>query len=158
MKVIMRRSGGSLVPAEDEAAELLAKMPEGKDVVVEVRQARNIRAHRLYWALMGLLADNVEWIPHKEAASVMLKIAVHEVDTIIDGRTGEITYVPRSINFESMEQGRFGRFLDRALFVITSRWLPGNTRIELQQRVFEMIDPPEASSLGRRAIADRRAA
>ncbi len=154
----MRRSGGSLVPAEDEAAELLAKMPEGKDVVVEVRQARNIRAHRLYWALMGLLADNVEWIPHKEAASVMLKIAVHEVDTIIDGRTGEITYVPRSINFESMEQGRFGRFLDRALFVITSRWLPGNTRIELQQRVFEMIDPPEASSLGRRAIADRRAA
>lgn len=157
-KVVMRKHGAALVPDEQEAAEVLSRIPEGKEVVVEVKQPRNVRAHRLYWALMGLLADNVDWIPHKDAASVMLKIATHEVDTIIDGRTGEVTYVPRSINWESMEQGRFGRFLDRALFVITTRWLPGNSPEELQQRVFDMIDPPERASLGKRVFREREAA
>jgi hypothetical protein len=152
-KVVMRRAGRALVPAEDEAAEMIAKMPEGKDVVVEVRQARNPKQHRLYWALMGLLADNVEWIPHKDAASTLVKIATHEVDMIIDGRTGEITYVPRSINWESMDGARFGRFLDRVLYVICSRWLVGNDVEELRQRVYEMIDGPAAASLGRREAA-----
>ena len=149
-RAVFIKRGGSLIPAEEEATDLLAKIAEGKEVVVEVRQARNIRAHRLYWALMGLLADNVDWIPHKEAASTMVKIATHEVDTIIDGRTGEIFYEPRSINWESMEQGRFGRFLDRALHVITTKWLTGNDAEELRAQIFDMIDGPERASIGRR--------
>ncbi|MDR3463299.1 MAG: hypothetical protein P4L76_13390 [Beijerinckiaceae bacterium] len=150
-KVIMRRNGKMLEPVDDIGFETIAKIPEGREVVADVKMARNPKQLRLFWALMEVIADNVEGIPHKDAAADLVKIATHEVTTLIAPDTGEVSYIPRSIAFESMSQERFNRFLDRALFVITTRWLTGNTPQELRDRVFEIIDGPQAASLGRRA-------
>lgn len=148
-KVIMRRRGMMLEPVDDVGFETLAKIPEGREIVSDVKMARNPRQLRLFWKLMDILADNVEGIPHKDAAADLVKIATHEVTILIAPDTGEVSYVPRSIAFESMSQERFNRFLERALFVITTRWISTSSE-ELRAEVFATIDGDQSASLGRR--------
>ena len=57
----------------------------------------------------------------------------------------------RSIAFHSMDQQRFARLFERALFVICSDYLAGSDAEEIRQQVFAVVDGPAATALGRRA-------
>ena len=54
-EIILRKRGASLVPVDDAGCGLLDKLREGRDVKVKITQSRNLRHHRLYWALVEFL-------------------------------------------------------------------------------------------------------
>lgn len=51
---------GSLRPCDEAGEEALRKIGQGEIVEVEVRQKRNIRFHRLYWALITIVWQNMD--------------------------------------------------------------------------------------------------
>ena len=48
------------VPADDASRKKLARLPQGDTREFEYRERRNGAMHRRYWALCGLISQNVE--------------------------------------------------------------------------------------------------
>lgn len=146
-KVVMRKRGAGFVADEDEAFEVLARIPEGTRVVVEARQPRSLDQLHKWWKMMSILADNMPVIADKHAASDMVLVACHECDWRTDPLTGAMWPQARSIAFENMEEDAFLRLWRRAVYYIEANWIPiGTTR--LQAEVDRFFHREEAASLG----------
>lgn len=145
---VFAKHHGALRPADDDAAALVSQIKDGREVMVEVTLARNPRAHRLFFKMLAVLVENSDAFVSVEHALVALKYATGEVDTIVDGSTGEVHYAPRSIRFSAMDQTAFSDLFDRSIKVITHKWLVGTDADELRQRIFDLVDRP--GSIGRR--------
>lgn len=138
------------MPANDVAEAMLASLKEGSDYVGDIHGVRSVQQLRLWWGLMQILVDH-DVFKSREAASDIVKIACEHVDMRIDPLDGNVTYVPKSIAFESLAQHEFNQILNRAIDKIIERWCHGWDREALLQQVFDAIDPPEKRALGRRA-------
>lgn len=152
-KAVFRKRGATLVPVDDEGRELLHKLKDDRDVMVEVRRARNPRHHRLYWALVNFVklhAVNSDGEALFENADLeiihtAIKIATGFVRTFIDTTTGKTAFVPQSIAFESLDQTQFEEFFNAATTVIASRWLPaGTTPEDVRRELILLVDGPHA--------------
>lgn len=147
--VLVKRDGG-LFPVDDEGKAEIDRLAPGKECLAEIRTPRNVRQHRLFFKLLQVLVENSDDFDDIDDALIRVKIATHEVDVKIEKDTGTAYFVPRSIAFASMDGTRFGRLFDRALYVITERWLVGMDRDELRQQIYDMVDGPERAALGKR--------
>lgn len=134
---LFRHHLGSLVPADAEAQAALAKL-KGKTVLVEIRQARNPRQHRLYWALMSLIHEHQERYATVEQLSNMVKCAVGWCDEI-ELKDGRVMATPKSISFANMKQADFDPFLNKVITLVCERILPGVQEEDLRRRIEEMV-------------------
>lgn len=140
MRIICRKLMGSLRPC-DEAGELLLSKIKNNDLVqVEVKRPRNVQHHRLYWALVSKVWENLdqERYPTPDDLSAAVKIAAGIRTRIVlpDGTQG---FIPGSIAFHKMSQDEFSAFYDRVCDLIAAHFLPGVTSADLKAEVQQMI-------------------
>jgi hypothetical protein len=148
-EVILRKTNIAgrpcLVPVDDDGADLLHKLKDGRDVGCEVIQRRNTRHHRLLFALLKLCVERLDAFPTVDLALIAVKIGTGHFDAFIDKESGKSFYVPRSISFASMDQTAFNHFFDDACHLISHRWAPpGTTPEDIRQEIIEMCDGPHA--------------
>lgn len=140
MKFICRKELGKLVPVDDAGADALHKLKHGSLVQVEMKQPRNISHHRLYWALVSLVWDNLphETYPSPEILHERLKVAagIRTEFTLPDGTRG---FIPGSIAFHNMDQSEFSAFYNRVCDLIATHFLPGVQVEALKAEVESMI-------------------
>lgn len=142
MKIYLKKSLSSLVPADDEAAEALKKYKQGDTVSCEIRKPRNVDHHRKYFALLNLVVDNQERFRNTQELLDAIKFELGYVETRrkIVKETGSWKYsefyqVPKSISFTSMDQHTFDRFYSKSIDIILQHILPGINRDELEAEV-----------------------
>lgn len=121
---IYKRTLDGFVPASDDAALFFGKTKLGQLVTLDGKQARNLKFHRLFFAILRLISDNSR--PHisEKAALHFAKIAAGVGDTVTDSR-GETHFVPGSISFGSMDQQAFDDFVQRAIPPLVGRFMVG---------------------------------
>lgn len=140
------RRGGTLVPTTPDAEQALRAVRDGREVMVALRPPRNIKHHRLLFAMLNFVIEHSDTFENKDLALIGLKIACGLVDPYIDPGTGKTFFVPRSIAFESMSQDEFNGFFDRACFVVAERWMPSGTTPEsVRAEILAMIEPRSAA-------------
>lgn len=137
--IYMRVEKGRLEPASAYYAELLRarKFRVGDVVRVEVTKPRNPRHHRLVFGLLHQVAEQLDMTT--DNLLILVKIRMGLVDTIIDASNGRTHYVPRSVDFENMDQGEFAVFHRDLSRLIARTWLPGFTP-EQVAALGEMMD------------------
>jgi hypothetical protein len=130
----------SLHVVDANGESVLGKIAAGDIVSVEVKKPRNIQHHRLYWALVGIVHDNVdhERYPTPEDLSAAIKISAG-VCRRIELKSGEVGYIPESIAFHKMDQTEFAAFYDRVCDLIAKHYLPGVNTDDLRLEVSMMI-------------------
>lgn len=140
MKALFYKQLGSLRPADDASREALAKIGNGEIVSVELKRPRNIRFHRLYWALLSIVHENLDGdrYPTVEDLHAAVKIAAG-LRTRIQLPDGTIGFIPGSIAFHKMSQPEFEAFYDRVCSLIAKHFLPGVDSETLKQEVSQMI-------------------
>jgi hypothetical protein len=142
MKAVYQRKGETLVPVDEQGFELLHKIRDGREVMVEVKRARNPRHHRLFFAILKFMVEHTDFDGIEKAKSA-LKVATGEVDTYVETTTNIAYFILRSINWESKDQDEFAEFFDRAVDVITTRWMPPGTAAEdVRNEIVAMCDGP----------------
>lgn len=152
---VFQKRRGALVPVDDEGRQIMSGIANGRDVLVEVKNARNPRQHRLLFAMLNfclqhsIIPDTGEVrFDNIKQVLLALKVATGEVDTYIDADNGRAFFIPRSISFASMDQSAFNDFFDRAIYVIAERWMPyGTTETAVRTEILMMIDPSVAPSI-----------
>jgi hypothetical protein len=109
-----------LVPACRDAEEWLGKTKLHQGVLIDPRRPRNIQHHRKLFALLNLAVDN--W-PEDQPTTVeallgAIKLSTGHYETIT---TAKGTYrIPKSINFESLDQSAFEPFYEKAVTIIST--------------------------------------
>lgn len=135
-RFIAQKHMNSLRPADDAGCEALRKLSNGDLVTVEIKKSRNIRHHRLFWALMTVVHDNIdhERYPSVEDLAAAIKISAGH-RTRIELPNGEIGFIPGSIAFHKMDQTAFSAFYDRVCNLIAKHFLPGVDSDALKEEV-----------------------
>lgn len=95
-------------------------LPSEQDrLLVRLRQPRNIKHHRKYWALVrAACGASGLWHGNNDLCHLWLKHQTGHVDLIRLADGTEIQ-IPKSINFASMGQREFSTYYDRAIFALS---------------------------------------
>lgn len=142
MKIILRKQKSMLAATDDTSREVLAKIKDGQEVTAEIKRPRRIRHHRLFFAILKFVVEHTD-LESIETAKSALKVATGEVDPIIDAMTGKTFFILRSIAWEAKGQDEFEDFFNRAVEVITTRWMPpGTTAESVRAEILKMADGP----------------
>lgn len=130
----------SLRPVDEGGEDALRKIGQGELVMVEVKRPRNLKHHRLYWALVSLVWQNMDGdrYPTAEDLHSAIKIAAG-LRTMIQLPDGTVGFIPGSIAFHKMSQDDFAAFYDRVCDLVAKHFLPGVTVLELKNEVAAMI-------------------
>ena len=136
--ILMQRRGAFLVPQAPIDGEMLEAFPAGKPLKVVVTQPRNIKPHRLYFAMLKLVADNMQGPATKEALHEWIKLKTG-VSVAIPLRSGKVDLVPGSIAFDKMNDDEFRVFLEAAKTLIVEHLIPGLSKPALEAEARAML-------------------
>jgi hypothetical protein len=112
-----RRVGCTLVAVDFAAQEMLDSISEGKEVLITIRQPRSPEFHRRFFAILRRVVETSDVYQDEEELLSCLKICVGHTKPV-QLPNGEVYRLPRSINFASLGQDAFQRFVKRSLYVL----------------------------------------
>ena len=87
-----------LVPSDTHAEEWLATIGLNKEVIVQGRRVRNIKHHRLLFAVLRLVFENTDLWESETNILDELKMLTGLYEIRVSKTTGEVFQVPRSIS------------------------------------------------------------
>lgn len=149
MKFLACKALRGLQPVDEIGEEVMRGIGRGEIVTIEIRRPRSLRHHRLFWALMSIVWQNIdqERYPTVEDLVGAVKIAAGLRTRIVlpDGTQG---FMPGSIAFHRMDQTAFHAFYERVCDLIAQHFLPGVTSEQLRSEVEEMIGIAEPEMRG----------
>lgn len=124
MKLHVLNTSQGLVPLYDDDYEEKRKLKIGEKYSVEIKKARNIRFHRLYFALI-----NCAWEYLNEAQSEFfhnnktvfrksLEVSAGHCDKVFSFKLKDWVDIPKSISFDKMSEFEFRELYERVKDVI----------------------------------------
>lgn len=138
--VMMKVAGGTLVPADPQAVEFLAKLRIGAGVTVDIKRQRNPGHHRKFFALLNLAFDAWEPVDKMYRGEQVRKnfeqfrndltVLAGHYETAITLK-GETRLTAKSISFGSMGQEEFDSLYSSVIDVVLARILTKYTRDDL---------------------------
>jgi hypothetical protein len=111
------RKGNTLIPVDIHADEWLKGLPEGKEILVRGWRARSVAHHRYFFALLAKVVDNTDKFTDIEELLDAIKLRVGHYQKRVQLNGTEYLY-PKSIDFASLDQEAFKRFVNRALWAV----------------------------------------
>ena len=145
MKIELYRKGKGWLPASEEAQAVLNRMSQGEIGWFKPLRIRDIVAHRRYWGLLALCADNCERIelPYggvmlinsKDDVHTAIKLCTGHVTTIFDAFGKPAFQIPKSTNFENMTADEWNEYWPKVISVVTERILPGVSIPEVELEI-----------------------
>lgn len=121
---IYKRTLDGFIPASDDAALFFGKTKLGQLVTLDGKQARNLKFHRLFFAILRLISANSN--PH-----VSENILLHRakgfagIGEVYYTKTGEPRFAPGSISFGSMDEDAFQAFVQLAIPPLVADYMAG---------------------------------
>lgn len=121
MRFVMRRSLTKLSLVDAATYDQFARYPVDQDLMVEIKQARNPKFHRLAFALFQTIADSTGSFSTLEALKTWMKIKLAYADPII-GDDGKTYWALRSLSYASMDEATFRAFFEAAVDLAVKTW------------------------------------
>jgi hypothetical protein len=150
----MIKQGGLLRPANQVDADVLAKIKTGAVVQAEIKQPRNPRFHRKFFAMLGLafeywtpgpvtLPDGSAFEAEKSFDRFRKDVLILSgFRTLVVNIKGEARYEAESISFSAMDEGKF-HDVYRAVFStcwqFVLKHIPGMTKELAENTINQMM-------------------
>lgn len=144
LNIILTKQGRSLVAQDSAAIEGLERVKNGQQVRAVVTVPRNVRHHRLFFALLNLvIKGQAEPVTYLTSESLLdaIKIATGHTREIIQF-DGSRHFVPKSIDFASMDDVEFRAFFDAAIGLVLRHILPHCNRPDLEREIYHALGEP----------------
>lgn len=137
--IMVQRRGEFLVPEAPMDGDALRELPAGKALAITVRQPRrSSRQNRLYRALLGIVAQNLDQEITPDALHGWMKLKLGLADPVKQ-RNGDIVWVPRSVAFDKMDHAEFTNYFAMAKALVTEHLIPGLNSEALEREARAML-------------------
>lgn len=126
-----------VVPASDDDRAKLRTMKPGDMIPCRITKPRNGDHHRKFMALVQFVAEHHPKFRSVESLLIELKMRTGHYDHFVR-RDGDVVYIPRSIDFEAMDEGDFAVWSAKAREILFAQFLPEFTardRMRLAQEI-----------------------
>lgn len=112
--VFMERTLTGLTASDNEAVDVLKRIPLGELVRCEITRPRNLQHHKKFFALLNVVCEATDKWPTSQRLLLELKYELGYVgrEVLSNGKTLD---VPRSISFAKMDQIAFESFYEKSL-------------------------------------------
>lgn len=111
---MFKKTNGALLPANEQAVELVKAIPKGEDVLIDYKRGRSVQNHRRFFTFVNNTFDWQDEFENKEIWLHVLKIRAGHFYPVID-KNGGTQYVAKSINFGAMDETEFKEFFNRVV-------------------------------------------
>jgi hypothetical protein len=142
MKGFWVKTAQGLTPHDDAARESMHGVALHTVVQVDVTRPRNIKFHRLYWALCSAIASSIG--ASRDNISDVLKLRTGHF-TVVQTKTERVR-LPRSISFAKMNEAEFRQFFDQCCRVVCEELLPHLAPTKLRREIEDMVGLPVEES------------
>lgn len=146
MKIELFRRGKGWLPASEDAEKVLNRMTQGELGWFKPLRIRDPVAHRRYWKLMTMCAENCERIElpyggfmlinNKDDVHLAIKLCTGHCINIFDASGKLVFQVPKPTDYENMTGDEWAEYWPRVLDVVQQRVLPG---VEIPEVEFELM-------------------
>lgn len=121
------RRGGALIPSDVAADEMLREIADGREIMITIRKPRSPQHHRFFFSMLRKVVENSDQWASEDVLLDDLKLATGHCELRRNALTGAAVMAPKSINFASMEEHAFRRFVDRCCFVLAQAGIDTDT-------------------------------
>lgn len=122
MKIFVARNGKNLSASDEEAEQIISKLPQGEIIIVDIKRERNIKLLRRYWKLLTVIAENYSEPTTKKRLDHQIKIGTGYCDTF--EANGILFHIPDSISFANMSEDEFQIFWEAAVHYSCETLIP----------------------------------
>jgi len=137
--IMMVRRGDFLQPLAALDSEEIRAYPAGKPLKVTLAQPRRSNPQlRLYWAMLRLVADNMDQEVTPAALHEYFKLKLGMVEAI-RLRSGETQLVTKSAAFDAMEHSEFTAFFAGVKRLVTEQLIPRSNSAAFEREAMAMI-------------------
>jgi len=124
MKICLIKQDNQLKPYYQSDMEEFGKLKNNVVYMTEFKQPRNIKHHKLAFALAKCVIANLPetsaWQGKEPYALIKaIELQLGYVETIIK-LSGEVLLIPESISFENWDQERFAEFYNKAILILAN--------------------------------------
>jgi hypothetical protein len=134
--LMMVRRGSFLAPYTPFDSEQLEGFPAGRAMRVKLTQPRSVPHHRLYWAMLNKVCENLDTIPPKTLHGLVKLRCGYAIE--VRTKSG-VERIPGSIAFDKMTAPEFREFFERAVTFICEQVLPGLRSADLKREIEQML-------------------
>ena len=136
MKALFKKTHKGLIPDSTEAASLFAKIPLDNWAMVEFVKRRNYKNHKRFFKFIEVAFECQDFyqVGQEELfRKAVLMLAGHYEELIIKGKKDQepsIHYIPKSINFEEMDEIEFSKLFSKCVSGFLNRYGTGMSPAE----------------------------
>lgn len=132
MKFACKWDGSKLIPFFNSGYDKTRKLKVGQLYECEVKQPRNLKFHRKFFALLNLAYDNQDFTDNFDRFRQAVMIEAGFSETIVNKQTGEVHVFPKSISFSKMSEEEFEVVYDKVHdYICRAFSLPEDVEAEL---------------------------
>lgn len=141
-----------LVAAFNSDFERIKKLKNLEIYEVTIKQPRNGKFHRKFFALMNITVTQLPEGFHIKTPDGKHKIYIEDVDALLENLkilvghvefkfsiTGDMYIKTKSISFAKMDDEQFGEFYDKCIDKILKYFLTGSTEQEINDKVLQYL-------------------
>ena len=132
-RFLMVKNMGALRPVDEAGEAVLRHIGQGEIVGVEVKRPRNVKHHRMFFAMLSIVLQNQDYYKSLEDLLDVCKLRIGHCRTLLT-RDGEVK-IPSSISFAQLDQDGFNDFYNRACAWVVTEVIPGLKRGDLDAEV-----------------------
>lgn len=136
-EVLLVKTRDGLKASDPISQESIDAIAIGKQVSATLRLARNVKHHRKFFAMLGVIYENQTRYPTSSHLLAVIKILTGHYDVF--PVRGKETFFVKSINFAAMDQIEFESFYNHAVNIILQEIIPGLDKQDLENRVLEIL-------------------
>src|SRR5262245_42827802 len=111
-RVYIAKRGRGFLPACPDSEQLHSKLEVAEVIAIKPLRVRGLKAHRRYWLLMTMCADNCERIEiapghfmavsGKDDVHTAVKLCTGHSTPITDAQGFVVAHIPKSTSFDEM--------------------------------------------------------
>lgn len=147
-KIYLRVVKGALVPADKYAASKMRERGYKVNdlVAADIVKPRNPRFNRLVHQMGQLVVANIEAFSGLDAHAAIKRlqiegrVACDEIGVMVAGYGMVIQFIPRSLSFESMDEGEFKQAARGISRTIAERYWPSCTPEQIEDMAMFMVN------------------
>lgn len=137
-RLFLKRTLTGFVAADEPSQEITRKYKVGEVYRADVVKPRSYRHHKMAFALLNLTYQNQEQYTSFEVFRKAVAIAAGHTDELIK-LDGEIVLMPRSINYDTLDEVEFGHVFG-AMMTVCAGIMHSIGLIELEAEVSKYCD------------------